>query len=195
MSTVIPVPDNWEELVGDWDGLRNGYPHGDMDETVRDCVRRLGETLSGAGAASGAGPRGDLVLFWTLGLLTVAPYVGFGNPGAGVEDEAVAVLRRAARRDEGQSCAHAWHPYDIDVDALLEDLPLEMELLSSPVDQALDGLLPEDLLPQIYRDQLEDDEAEPANLSGAEILVRWQCPRTAPGFARAALDYLGATVR
>ncbi|MET7447714.1 hypothetical protein [Streptomyces sp. NPDC005508] len=38
-------------------------------------------------------------------------------------------------------------------------------------------------------------EAEPANLSGPEILARRQCPCAVPGFARAALDYLGATVR
>ncbi|MFC9819999.1 hypothetical protein ACFWG6_00510 [Streptomyces erythrochromogenes] len=36
------------------------------------------------------------------------------------------------------------------------------------------------------------NSAEPADLSGPELLDRWQCPRTAPGFARAALDYLGA---
>ncbi|MDQ8705373.1 hypothetical protein RCO28_23165 [Streptomyces sp. LHD-70] len=188
------MPDNWEDLLGGWESLRQGYPAGDQDETVRDCARRLDETASAAGAVSGSGPQGDLVLFWTLGLLHVAPYVAFGNPGPGVEDEVVAVLRRAARRDEGQSCEHAWHPHDVEVDDVLEYLPEDL-LLSSPVEEVLDGLLPEDLLSTYYLDELEDEETEPANLSGPEILARWQCPRTAPGFARAALDYLGATVR
>ncbi|MFF7795249.1 hypothetical protein [Streptomyces sp. NPDC007991] len=187
MSTVIPVPDNWRPLFHSWDELRQGYHAGDKDETVRGCARRLDATLPGS--------EGDPVLFWTLGLLTVAPYVAFGNPGPGVEDNVVAVLSRVAHGDDGKACAHSWHPYEADVDDVLERLPADLEVLSSPVNQALDDLLPEDLLPEGYLDELEDQEAEPANLTGPEILARWQCPRTASGFARAALDYLGATVR
>jgi hypothetical protein len=154
---------------------------------VRSCARRLETTASGS--------EGDPVLFWTLGLLMLAPYVAFGNPGPGVEEKVVAVLSRVARGDDGRTCAHGWHPYEVDVDDVLEHLPACLEVLSSPVNPALDDLLPEDLLPELYPDELEDEQAEPANLSGPEILARWQCPRTAPGFARAALDYLGATVR
>ncbi|MFJ9588616.1 hypothetical protein [Streptomyces acidicola] len=187
MSTVIPVPDNWQPLLSSWEELRHGYHAGDQDETVRACARRLDTTAPR--------PEGDTVLFWTLGLLMLTPYVAFGNPGPGVEDEVVAVLRRVARSDDGRACAHGWHPYEADVDDALEHLPASLEVLSSPVIQALDDLLPEDLLPVDYLDELEDEEAEPAKLSGSEILARWQCPRTAPGFARAALDYLGATVR
>ncbi|WP_141658493.1 hypothetical protein [Streptomyces mutabilis] len=188
MSTVIPVPDNWHPLLSSWEELRHGYHAGDKDETVRGCARRLDTTAPGAGA--------DPVLFWTLGLLLLAPYVAFGNPGPGVEDKVVTVLSQVARGDDGRTCVHGWHPYEADVDDdVLERLPDWLAVLSSPVNQALDNLLPEDLLPDVYLDELEDEKAEPANLSGAEILARWQCPRTAPGFARAALDYLGATVR
>ncbi|MGW2183743.1 hypothetical protein ACWCXX_38235 [Streptomyces sp. NPDC001732] len=187
MSTVIPVPDNWQSMFSSWDELRHGYHAGDKDETVRGCARRLETTASGL--------EGDPVLFWTLGLLMLAPYVAFGNPGPGVEDKVVAVLSRVARGNDGRTCAHGWHPYEADVDDVLEHLPACLEVLSSPVNQALDDLLPEDLLPGLSLDELEDEEAEPANLSGPEILARWQCPRTAPGFACAALDYLGATVR
>ncbi|MGY1577282.1 hypothetical protein [Streptomyces sp. MN13] len=186
MSTVISVPDNWRSLSSSWDELRHGYHAGDKDETVRGCARQLDATAPGSD--------GDPVLFWTLGLLTLAPYLAFGNPGPGVEDEAVAALSRVARGDEGRTCAHGWHPYEADVDDVLERLPDCLEVLSSPVARALDGLLPEDLLPEIYLDEIEDEDAEPANLSGPEILARWQCPRTAPGFARAALDYLGVSV-
>ncbi|WP_069173604.1 hypothetical protein [Streptomyces griseus] len=187
MSTVIPLPDNWRPLCSGWEELRHGYHAGDKDGTVRGCARRLDTAVSG--------PEGEPVLFWTLGLLTLAPYVAFGTPGPGVEDEVVAVLSRVARDDDGTVCGHGWHPYELDVDEVLDYLPVGMEVLSSPVDQALDDLLAEDLLPEDHLDGLEDEEAEPAHLSGPEILVRWQCPRTAPGFARAALDYLCAPVR
>ncbi|MER5435767.1 hypothetical protein [Streptomyces sp. NPDC002588] len=158
---------------------------------MRDCARRLDTTASGPGSGAGDDPG----LFWTLGLLMLVPYVAFGNPGPGVEDEVIAVLSRVARGGDGRACTHSWHPYEAGVDDVLEHLPAGLEVLSYPVDQAVEELLPEDLLPADYLDELEDDEAEPANLSGPEILARWQCPRTAPGFARAALDYLGATVR
>jgi hypothetical protein len=187
MSTVIPLPDNWRALSSSWEELRHGYHAGDKDETVRDCARQLDTTAPGS--------EDDPVLFWTLGLLMLAPCMAFGNPGPGVEDKVIAVLRRVARGDDGRACTHSWHPYEADVDDVLEHLPASLEVLSSPVNQALDDLLPEDLLPADYLDELEDDEAEPANLSGPEILSRWQCPRTAPGFARAALDYVGATFR
>ncbi|MFF9572994.1 hypothetical protein [Streptomyces sp. NPDC014685] len=187
MSTVIPVPDNWQSTFDSWDDLRNGYPDEDEDETVRHCVRQLETTSSGS--------EGDPVLFWTLGLVMLAPYVAFGNPGPGVEDEAVAVLSRVARDDDSRTCTHVWHPYEVDLDDVLEHLPAYLEVLGSPANQALDSLLPEDLLPEASLDEPEDEETEPANLSGPEILARWQCPRTAPGFACAALDYLGATIR
>ncbi|THA86365.1 hypothetical protein [Streptomyces sp. A0592] len=186
MSTVIPVPDNWGDRFSSWEELRHGYHAGDRDAAVRDCARRLDATA--------AGPEDGPVLYWTLGLLMLAPYVAFGNPGPGVEDEVTSVLRRIARGDDGRACPHGWHPYDADADDVLEHLPACLEVLGSPLDRALNGLLPENLLPAASLDEPEDDEAEPANLSGPEILDRWQCPRTAPGFARAALDYLGATV-
>lgn len=187
MPTVIPVPDDWRPLSSGWDELRHGHHAGDKDGAVRDCARRLDATAPGS--------EDDPVLFWTLGLLMLTPYVAFGNPGPGVEEEAVAALSRVARGDDGRTCAHGWHPYEAGVDDVLEHLPACLEILSSPLPQALDDLLAEDLVPGGCLDEAEDEEAEPANLSGPEILTRWQCPRTAPGFARAALDCLGATVR
>ncbi|MBL1288303.1 hypothetical protein JKV81_15860 [Streptomyces sp. For3] len=187
MSTAIPVPDGWRPFFSSWDEIRHGYHAGDKDEAVRDCADRLDATWPGSGS--------DPVLFWTLGMLLLAPYVAFGSPGTGVEDRAVAVLRRVARGGDGRVCAHGWHPYEADVDEVLERLPAFLDRLSAPMEQALDDLLPEDLLPADHLDGLEDEEAEPANLSGPEILARWQCPCAVPGFARAALDYLGATVR
>ncbi|MEU9358078.1 hypothetical protein AB0D35_08170 [Streptomyces sp. NPDC048301] len=182
MTTLMTLPDDWRSVHGGWDEIRHGYHAGDEDETVRGCARRLDTT---------PGTDGDLVLFWTLGLLTLAPHVAFGTPGPGVEDEVVAALSRVVRRDDGRSCAHGWHPYEADVDDVIERLPSYLEVMSSPVDQDLGDLLPEDLLPEDHVDKF-DAEAEPAGLSGPEALARWQCSRTAPGFARAALDYLGA---
>ncbi|MDG4863505.1 hypothetical protein P8605_35725 [Streptomyces sp. T-3] len=187
MSTAIPVPDNWRSAAADWDEIRHGHHAGDKDETVRDCVRRLD--------ALAPGLDGGPVLFWTLGALTLSPYVTFGDPGPGVEDQVVDVLSRIARGDDGGACSHDWHPYEIEVDDLLENLPAILDVLAAPLEQALDDLLPEDLLPEYYLGELDDEEAEPAKLSGPEILARWQCPSAAPGFACAALDYLGAGVR
>ncbi|MFE4217270.1 NAD-dependent epimerase/dehydratase family protein [Streptomyces sp. NPDC056844] len=77
----------------------------------------------------------------------------------------------------------------------LERLPACLDRLSSPMEQALDDLLPEDLLPADHLDGLEDPEAEPANPPA---------PRSSPaGSARvpyrdspsAAPDHLGATGR
>ncbi|MFH8613672.1 hypothetical protein ACH4E8_01185 [Streptomyces sp. NPDC017979] len=181
------MPDDWQPLFDGWEDLRHGYHYGDKDETVRDCARRLDATVPGAEESP--------VLFWTLGLLMLTPYVAFGEPGPGVKDEVVGVLSRVARGDDGQACAHGWHPYDIEVDDVLEFLPAGLDELSAPADQDLDDLLPEHVLPAHCLEELEDQEAEPASLSGPEILARWQCPRAASGFARAALDYLGATVR
>ncbi|MGW2275088.1 hypothetical protein [Streptomyces yangpuensis] len=180
MSKALPMPANWASLCSDWEEIRHGYHAGDKDATVRDCARRLDATVTG--------PQDGPVLFWTLGLLALAPYVAFGSPGPGVEDEVTAALRRTARRDGGGSCTHRWHPYDVDVDDVLEDLPTVLEMLNSPAGHALDALLPADHL-----DELDDDGAGSADLSGPEVLDRWQCACTAPGFARAALDYLGAT--
>ncbi|MFM9370723.1 hypothetical protein [Streptomyces sp. Da 82-17] len=179
-STAIPAPADWRELFSDWDSIRQGYPYVDEDEAVRDCVRRLGA----------AEP--DLVPFWTLGLLMLAPQVAFGGPGPGVEDEFVAALRPLAHRDDDGSCTHGWHPYDIDVDELLEQLPEILEALTSP--PPLDGLLPRELVPERCLEEGADGESEPVSLSAPDLLARWQCPRTAPGFARAALDYVFATV-
>ncbi|MFJ8921998.1 hypothetical protein ACIREK_21305 [Streptomyces sp. NPDC102415] len=105
MSTAIPVPDNWRPLFSSWDEIRHGYHAGDKDRTVRDCADRLDATWPGS--------ESDPVLFWTLGMLLLAPYVAFGSPGPGVEDRAVAVLRRVARGGEGTVCAHGWHPYEL----------------------------------------------------------------------------------
>ncbi|MDX2389484.1 MULTISPECIES: hypothetical protein [unclassified Streptomyces] len=120
--------------------------------------------------------------------------MAFGNPGPRVENEAITVLSLVARDSDGRTCAHGWHPYEADVDDVLERLPDALEALSSPVDQALDDLLSEAVLPEGYPDEPSGEEAEPASVSGHEILARRQCTRTAPGFARAALDYLGAAV-
>ncbi|MFE6976308.1 hypothetical protein [Streptomyces sp. NPDC057682] len=184
MPTVIPVPDNWQSLFDDWDEIRNGYYAGDEDDAVRDCVRRL----------EAAAAAGDPALFWTLGLLMLSPYVAFGDPAPETGPLAVAALGRVAGEGDGTPCTHAWHPYEADVDDLLEHLPTCMDVLGSPRGRALDDLLPEDLLPGLPLDALGDEDAEPAHLTAPDILARWQCPRTAPGFARAALDYLGAPV-
>jgi hypothetical protein len=146
-------------LLSSWDGIRHGYHTGDKDETVRGCARRLDTTVPG--------PEGDPVLFWTLGLLTLAPYVVFGNPGPGVEDKVVAVLSRVARGDDDRACAHGWHPYEADGEDALVLLPAGLEVLSSPVSQALGDLLSGDLLPE--------------GTTWRRLRARRPNPRTSPG--------------
>lgn len=122
MSTAIPVPDDWRPFFSSWDEIRHGYHAGDRDEAVRDCADRLDATWPGSGS--------DPVLFRTLGMLLLAPYVAFGSPGTGAEDRAVAVLRRVARGGDGRVCAHGWHPYEADVDEVLERLPAFLDRLA-----------------------------------------------------------------
>ncbi|MGW2653333.1 hypothetical protein ACWC1D_06685 [Streptomyces sp. NPDC001478] len=212
MPTVIPVPDDWQQLTADWDEIRNGYYAGDKDEAVRDCARRLeatapataepartagragtAESTRTTGPTGAAEPAGDSALFWTLGLLMLAPYVAFGDPAPEAEDAAVTALSRVARKGDDPPCAHAWHPYEADVDDVLEHLPTCLEALGSPLGRALDDLVPEDLLPGLPLGE-PGEQPEPAHLGTPDLLARWQCPHTTAGFARAALDYLGASV-
>ncbi|MFJ2292475.1 hypothetical protein ACIOG7_12360 [Streptomyces sp. NPDC087894] len=102
MPTAIPVPDDGRPFFSSRDEIRHGYHAGDKDEAVRDCADRLDATWPGSG--------NDPVLFRTLGMLLLAPYVAFGSPGTGVEDRAVAVLRRVAPGGDGRVCAHGRHP-------------------------------------------------------------------------------------
>ncbi|MBT2489655.1 hypothetical protein J7E96_14245 [Streptomyces sp. ISL-96] len=176
-ATHPATPDEWYALVADWDSLRHGSYLGDKDEAVFRCVRHLRAEVTGPHS-----------LLWTLGLVVLSPYVGWGSPGPGVEAPVVAVLSAVARAHEGHVCGHGGHPFEPfedDMDLYLDRLPGALEVLSNP-DTVRFGNLDLDL-----DDEDDDRRNDESALICPELLERWRCPRNIAGFARVALDYIG----
>ncbi|GGX18838.1 hypothetical protein [Streptomyces chryseus] len=180
-AAPLPPPttaDAWSALVADWDSLRHGYHLGDKDEAVLRCVHSLGADVTGPHS-----------LAWTLGLVVLSPYVGWGSPGPGVEAPVKDVLAAVALAHEGHACAHERHPYEPfeeDMDLYLDRLPGALEVLTDPEPGRSGGL-------DLQDDEDEDDSSanEDSALTGPELLERWHCPRNLAGFAGVALDYIG----
>ncbi|MET9514510.1 hypothetical protein [Streptomyces sp. NPDC002994] len=177
------TPGEWHALVADWDSLRHGYYLGDKDEAVLRCVRHLRAEVTGPHS-----------LVWTLGLVVLSPYVGWGSPGPGVEAPVREVLSAVARAHDGHVCGHEGHPFEPfedDMDLYLDRLPGALEVLSNP-ETGRFGNLDLDL---DLDDEDEDEDGglrnEESALSRPELLERWRCPRNIEGFARVALDYIG----
>ncbi|MBT2530181.1 hypothetical protein J7E91_33715 [Streptomyces sp. ISL-99] len=171
------TPDEWRALVADWDSLRHGYYLGDKDEAVVRCVRHLRAEMTGSHS-----------LLWTLGLVVLSPYVGWGNPGPGVEAPVIDVLSAVARAHEGRVCGHERHPFEPfedDLDLCLDRLPGALEVLSNPETVRFGNLGLDD------EEEDNDFRNEESALTGPELLERWHCPRNIAGFARLALDYIG----
>ncbi|MFH8748027.1 hypothetical protein ACH4GK_30860 [Streptomyces rimosus] len=148
------TPDAWRDLLDGWGDIRNGYYLGEADEAVLQCVHHLD-----------ADPTGPDALLWTLGLVTLVPYVAAAAPGPGVEARTAEVLSVVARAHGDRICKHEKHPfepYEDDLDTQLEALPSAFSALISQEAEAPDAYAP----------------------------GHWHCPRNIAGFARAALSYL-----
>ncbi|MGX1887208.1 hypothetical protein [Streptomyces sp. NPDC055287] len=171
------TPDEWSALVADWDSLRHGYYLGDKDEAVFRCVRHLRADVTGPQA-----------LLWTLGLVALSPYVGWGGPGPDVEASVMDVLTAVTRAHGGHVCEHEQHPFEPfedDMDLHLDRLPGALEVLSNPATVRFGNLALED------DDDDDDLRNEESVLTAPHLLERWRCPRNAAGFARVALEYIG----
>lgn len=164
------APDNWEELLEDWEDLRQGYYLGDKDEAVLDCVRHLD-----------ADTTGEQALFWTLGLALLSPYVVWGHPGPGVEAAVVEALAKVERALGAYTCERDRHPHEDGLEAQLKLLPRVLTALSNPGEAELDDLA-----------VAKAGRSKPAAPEGqrAELLSHWACPRNVAGFARAIMAHV-----
>ncbi|MFI0260844.1 hypothetical protein ACH4OW_17605 [Streptomyces sp. NPDC017056] len=156
-----PAPatrDDWQELASDWDSLRNGYGLDDEDEAVLQCVRALS-----------TGQTGPDALLWTLGLVTMAPYIAAVGPGPGVEAQVVETLSAVVRAHDGQACTHDRHPFE----SYADDLDTQLEQL-----------------PDVLDDLIAGHHGPTSAPSRAGFLESWRCPRNVAGFARVALGYV-----
>jgi hypothetical protein len=124
-TTPAPTtPAEWDELIDDWDEIREGFYLGDAHRAVLDCARHLRASVAAGGP--------DTAL-WTLGLVLIGPYVSYAHPDAAAEAQ-VREAMGAVERALGQTpCAHEEHPCDdmpLDVD--LDDFRCVLEMRADP---------------------------------------------------------------
>lgn len=142
-----------DELSEIWDDIRENYDTSDnssYDRTVLDCAAELASD-----------PGGESAYVWAIGLTVMAPYLTW-LPGAGVADQAAAVLETADRALRDRDCPHDSHPYQSHDDE--EDAHLA------------------ELLPALADESAVWDEDRPRS--------EWRRPRNAAGFARIGLDII-----
>ncbi|AJC52865.1 hypothetical protein [Streptomyces sp. 769] len=96
----------WEAIREDYDTLSND----EYDQSVLDCAARLA-----------ADPAGQTAYAWTLGLVLMAPYLGYAIDDTG-KPEAVAVLHAADSALHHHPCAHDTPALDLAV-ATSQDRP------------------------------------------------------------------------
>ncbi|MBL1099997.1 hypothetical protein [Streptomyces coffeae] len=144
-----------EELADTWDGIREDYDtveNDDYDRAALDCAARLA-----------ADPGGPSAYVWTLGLVMMAPYVGY-LPGKGVATAVTDALAATDGALRDRPCEHASHPYQTHYDDNDEELAEELRLIA---------------------DETADEEPSAPR-------EEWRCPRNVAGFARIALDIVDA---
>ncbi|MEU8826569.1 hypothetical protein [Streptomyces sp. NPDC048636] len=140
-----------EELAGTWDEIREDYDNtGDdsYDRAVLDCADRLA-----------ADPGGPSAYVWTLGLVMMAPYVGY-RLGDGVVPRVMEALVAVDGALRDRPCDHASHPFRTHYDENDEELADELRLIA------------------------DESAAEEPSAPREE----WRCPRNVAGFARIARD-------
>lgn len=161
-----------EELIDDWDSIRQGYFLGEHDETLLACV----EELRRARAAEPRDP--DAVAFFTFGLVLMYGHL-MSDAEPAAADQAVAALSAVASDPavEHSVCDHENHPYDSefgdfsDFDEHLESFPVLLSLLAGDCEYEWLDLDPNSNHP--------DPESH------------WRCPHNVAGFARSATTAIG----
>lgn len=162
-----------EELIDDWDSIRQGYFLGEHDETLLACV----EELRRARAAEPREP--DAVAFFTFGLVLMYGHV-MSDADSSAADQAVAALSAVASDPAvaHSACGHETHPYDSefsggfgDFDEYLESFPVLLSLLAGDSEYEWADLDPNGNNPAPER--------------------HWRCPHNVAGFARSAATAIG----
>ncbi|MFC5218112.1 hypothetical protein [Streptomyces coerulescens] len=120
-------PDQWNDLIAEWDEIRQGYHLGDTHRTVLECARNLEESVAAAGP--------DTAL-WVLGLVLIGPYVVHARPDAAAEARVLKALDSVERALGQTDCAHEEHPCDgMADDGELDDLQEALEMLAHPQEE------------------------------------------------------------
>ncbi|MBT2366014.1 hypothetical protein J7E88_12020 [Streptomyces sp. ISL-10] len=155
-----------EDLVHDWESIRQGYFPGEPDATLLECVEQLR-------VARAAVPRDpDVAAFFTLGLVLMYGHAMEADPE--VADEAAKALLAAASDPAvvNRACGHETHPCDdSDVDGQLESFEMLLSLLAGDSEYEWEDL--------------DRKGQEPQEES------RWRCPHNVAGFARWAAAAIG----
>ncbi|OLZ61340.1 hypothetical protein AV521_43615 [Streptomyces sp. IMTB 2501] len=146
ISDLEELSHAWEEIRAEYDTLSDA----EYDQKVLHCA---------AGLA--ADPAGELAYAWTLGLVLMAPYLGYAIDDTG-KPEAVAALRAADGALHSRPCAHDEHPYEEHEEEFDLDLAEQLRGLADPA--------------------AEWDENHSREV--------WLCPSNIAGFARIALDII-----
>ncbi|MEK2476763.1 hypothetical protein [Streptomyces noursei] len=144
---------NLDEFAHTWEAIREDYDtrsNDEYDQSVLDCAARLA-----------ADPAGQTAYAWTLGLVLMAPYLGYAIDDTG-KPEAVAALQAADSALHDRPCAHDEHPYREHEEEFDLDLAEQLLGLSDPTAP------------------WDEDHCREA----------WLCPRNIAGFARIALDII-----
>jgi diadenosine tetraphosphatase ApaH/serine/threonine PP2A family protein phosphatase len=167
------TPDEWDDLIRQWDEIRHGYHLGDTPRTVLECAGHLQASVAAGGP--------DTAL-WTLGLVLTGPYVIYARPDAAAEARVLEAMDAVERALGRTTCAHEAHPCDdMPLDAELDNFRYVLEMLAHPErDAAHEAALADD---ELWSD--EDARNWYERLMTREI---WTCPRNLAGFARAFSD-------
>ncbi|WP_051828262.1 hypothetical protein [Streptomyces bicolor] len=121
---VPPTAAEWDDLIADWDEIREGYHAGDASRAVLECARKVEASVAADAPNTAA---------WTLGLVLTGPYVIYGRPDAAAEARVLQALGAVERALGRTPCAHEEHPYeDLPLDDELADLRLALEALVFP---------------------------------------------------------------
>ncbi|MER7379503.1 hypothetical protein [Streptomyces lanatus] len=120
-------PDHWDDLISEWDEIREGYHLGDTHRTVLECARQLEESV--------AADSPDTAL-WVLGLVLIGPYVIHARRDAAAEARVLKAMGTVERALGQPDCAHEEHPCDDMADGgELDDLQQVLEMLAHPQEE------------------------------------------------------------
>lgn len=156
---MVTTPEQWEDLIAEWDEIRHGYHLGDTHRTVLECARNVEESVAADGP--------DTAL-WVLGLVLIGPYALYVHQDAAAEALVLKAMDGVERALGQAVCTHEEHPCD--------DLPES--------DDELDGL--RHVLEMLARPDGKSENWDETDswFEGRTTREIWACPRNLAGFAR-----------
>ncbi|MEY9989643.1 hypothetical protein ABIE67_001675 [Streptomyces sp. V4I8] len=172
LTPAPTTPAEWDELIDDWDEIRQGYHLGDARRAVLDCARHLEASVTADGPGTA---------LWTLGLVLTGPYVIYAHPDGPAEARVLKAMSTVEQAFGQMSCAHDEHPGDdMPLDDELDNLRYVLEMLAHPERDTGEGALTED-------ERRPDDDSD-TWFERRMTRDVWACPQNLAGFARAFAD-------